>query len=250
MLLHQNLMLTGHGLRDFVPYHDTILSQSPLAYFLINGTGVPTDSSGNGNDMLVLTGSNAGFAATSSMVGDSESAMDMDGGGSWATNITSSDTWITTIRSLSCVVNLQSSVASEPEYIASLGDVNDGWRFGVADTGSGDQWTYTVYGTGLVLSATNTFGSVSTGTPYHVGLSWSGFTAGSTWKVYINGVEVDSALLFSGLTYATFGQFIIGSIQSQSLSSNWSGVMEKVAVWDRTLSATEFLTQAQRAGLA
>lgn len=251
MLLHQNLMLTGADIRRNAPYHDIILSQNPLAYFLLDGLTTPTDSSGNGNDMLSIFGSTTGFANVTSLIGADQDALDMNGNGCWQSNLSTNEAWVDDALSFSAIVRPDEASTFTGEFIASCGNTSDGWRFGVTNPGSGDQWTYRFATSSGVLSATSNFGSVVVGTTYHVGFSLSQFAGPAALKVYINGVEAATNTLVAGTGFhPTLAQLTIGGSQTGTAGENWRGVIEKWAVWNRELSASEFLTQAQRAGLA
>jgi len=86
-------------------------------------------------------------------------------------------------------------------------------------TGNGNVWTYLTY----TIS-----GNISTGTWYHVVVTWNGSTA----KLFLNGSEVDSYSHSGTMSYSTTQAFI----GARAAQNKWDGKLDEIRLADIGLS--------------
>lgn len=212
------------------------LTDQLVAYYKLDeSSGNPVDSSGNG---YTLTNNNTVAFAT----GKINNGADFGSANSskWFNNnglhgFTSALNAV----SLSCWVNITTApgTGEVQQFVQSfIGEVSGGdWKIFYLDA-AGVKKLY-IQNDGGGSSAYNT--TLTTGTWYHLVLTFSGVNAAGSSKLYLNGAEVISANLYGTIDYSPYTDvFAVGS--SRNGSSNFTkGLIDEIGMWSRALSSTE-----------
>ncbi|MCI0679652.1 MAG: LamG domain-containing protein, partial [Actinobacteria bacterium] len=213
-------------------YSEVVLADGPIAYWPLNeGAGTTaSDVTGNGHNGTYTN--SPGLGQTGIMLdGTGATSVDFEGsehvlGADWATldfagtTAYTLEAWIETdtVASGSAII-IQKQVSSS----------GVGWEL-IRNTA-----TLHCNRIGASGSQSVNSGTISTATRYHVAATFDG----TTLRLYLNAVEVDS----DGTTQSQDANTVAVSIARDSAdsSSNFNGRIDEVAVYDRALTPAEIL---------
>lgn len=212
-------------------------SEAPVVYYLrddSDNTVVDGPTQGTGSGISLNTGA-VGTTTTYNVRGiKPENGIDLDG----------TDDIISAGNSVASDLNGLSNVTVEawvkPETTAGLGVIAGNYNYPVNNNElqillrrSGDAYEFYVDGglgyEGVITSA----GTVIPGVWQHVAGTWDG----TTLRIYINGVELNSITTTNGSNLiSTTNSLVIGN---NAINESFSGIIDDVRIWTTTRTATE-----------
>lgn len=218
-------------------YSAAVLADTPLAYYRLGETSGTTmvDSSGNGHNGVYDAGVTVG--ATGLLAGDTDKALDLPGTGGVGgrTNGTGATWMLSTAVTAECLIQLDSTPTGDIAFVCrqQVADSDSNLKSWVLGYFAGLGFTFQVF---VNNSATNSyvhFGTVATGTRYHL----AGTYDGSTIRLYINGTQVTSGAL-SGTLNAAAGTHLEVGMSGHSNLYRLDGRIDEAAFYGSALSAT------------
>ena len=181
------------------------------------------------------------YGAARAIVSDTDTSMSLDGSTEYASKAVSDFRGSDMQGSFEAWCYFQSDAANI--FSACQGVTSNG-RFLVYRRNDSGGHIAITYSTNNASSAVQTVATFPTGQYYHVVVT----TDGSTWKVYVDGVEQSLTVIVGSNNGNWFGDIIettnyiyIGAQNIGTIAANYLGSIDEVAIYNYPLSATQVL---------